>query len=63
MGNVELFSKGLTKPGNQAISQLFTDAGYRGDSLTVGASKSRWWIPAAMTKAEAEAILAAQPPF
>mgnify|MGYP000377076470 CR=1 FL=1 len=54
---------GLTKPGNQAISQLFTDAGYRGDSLTVGASKSRWWIPAAMTKAEAEAILAAQPPF
>ena len=53
---------GLTKPSNQALSQLFADAGYRSESLTVGAKKTRWWIPVAMPKAEAEAIATAQIP-
>ncbi|MFC3459714.1 primase-helicase family protein [Massilia haematophila] len=53
----------LTKPGYQLISQLFADAGYRSESLTVAGKKTRWWIPAAMTKAEAEAIATAQLPI
>jgi hypothetical protein len=53
---------GMSKPSNQAIGKLFEAAGYRQESLTVG-KKSRWWLPVAMTKAEAESILAAQPAF
>lgn len=58
-----LTSAGLNKPGNQAIGKLFAAAGYRQEFLTVGGSKSRWWFPADMTKAEATAILASQPAY
>ena len=53
---------GMTKPGNQALGNLLTEAGYRQEYLYFG-GKSRWWFSVAMTKAEAEAILAAKAPF
>ena len=58
-----LTSAGLNKPSNQVIGKLFAAAGYRQEFLTVGGSKSRWWFPVSMMKAEATAILAAQPPY
>lgn len=58
-----LSSAGLNKPSNQALGKLFAAAGYRQEFLTVGGSKSRWWFPVWMTKPEAAAILAAQPPY
>jgi hypothetical protein len=51
-------SAGMTKPGNQAIGKLLADAGYRQESLYVSGKKSRWWLPVAMKKHEAEAVLA-----
>lgn len=56
-------SAGLSRPANQAISKLFADAGYRQDYLTIDTTKSRWWFPLTMTRAEAEAILATESPF
>jgi hypothetical protein len=54
---------GMSKPGNQAIGKLFEFADYRQESLTCGGKKSRWWMPTAMTKSEAEAAIAAEPAF
>jgi hypothetical protein len=51
-------SAGMTKPGNQAIGKLLADAGYRQESLYGSGKKSRWWLPVAMKKHEAEAVLA-----
>lgn len=50
---------GMSMPGNQAVSKLFADCGYRQDYLNVG-GKSRWWFPQTMSKAEAEQILVRQ---
>jgi hypothetical protein len=54
---------GMNKPSNQAIGKLFEFADYLQESLTHGGRKSRYWIPAAMTKREAEAIIEAQPAY
>ena len=54
---------GMTKPGNQAVGKLLADAGYRQESLYMSGKKTRWWLPVAMTKHEAEAILAVPPEF
>jgi hypothetical protein len=54
---------GMTKPANQAIGKLFEFAEYRQESLMHSGRKSRYWMPTAMTKAEAEAIIAAQPAY
>jgi hypothetical protein len=54
---------GMNKPSNQAIGKLFEFADYRQESLVFGGRKSRYWMPAAMTKAEAESIIDAQPAF
>jgi len=54
---------GMNKPGNQAIAKLFEFADYRQESLMCGGRKSRWWMPASMTKIEAEAIIATEPAF
>ncbi|MGJ7915457.1 primase-helicase family protein [Massilia sp. LXY-6] len=49
---------GMTKPGNQAVGKLLADAGYRQEALYVSGKKSRWWLPVAMPKHEAEVVLA-----
>lgn len=49
---------GMSKPSNIAIGKLLEQCDFRPESLTVDGSKGRWWIPASMTKPEAEAILA-----
>jgi len=54
---------GMNKPSNQAIGKLFEFAEYRQESLMHGGQKSRYWMPAAMTKREAEAIIEAQPAY
>jgi hypothetical protein len=49
---------GMSRPGNVEIGRLFAHCEYRQEAL-IGPDgrKSRWWIPVAMPKAEAERIL------
>lgn len=53
---------GMSKPGNRDIGRLLEYCGFRQDYLTVG-TRSRWWFPISMGKAEAETILAARADF
>lgn len=54
---------GMNKPANQTIGKLFEFADYRQELLMPEGRKSRYWMPAAMTKGEAEAIIEAQPAY
>lgn len=54
---------GMNKPGNNALPALFAFCQYRKDTLEAKGQRRRWWFPSSMTKAEAEAILEAEPDF
>ncbi|MDM5181763.1 hypothetical protein PO883_31780, partial [Massilia sp. DJPM01] len=58
----EFVSAKMGKPGNTAAADLLKSCGYRMEILTKP-SQLRWWFPASMSKAEAEAILEAKPDF
>lgn len=53
----------MGKPSNSAAAELLTFCGYRKEILDANGSRQRWWFPLTMKKAEAEAILEAQPSF
>jgi hypothetical protein len=53
----------MGKPTNAAAADQLTFCKYQKDTLTANGLRGRWWFPLAMTKAEAEAILEAEPAF
>jgi hypothetical protein len=57
----EFISAKMGKPSNAEAAELLTALGFHKDILTVKGSRGRWWFSKSMTKAEAEAILAAEP--
>ena len=60
---VAFVKAGMNKPRNSALPALFAFCQYRKDTLEAKGQRRRWWFPSSMTKAEAEAILEAQPDF
>jgi hypothetical protein len=60
---VAFVKAGMNKPGNSMLPALFAFCQYRKETLEAKGERRRWWFPSSMTKAEAEAILEAQPDF
>ena len=55
--------RGMSKPGNKALTDLFNHCDYQKETLSAHGQTTRWWFPASMTKAEAETALQSEPVF